>query len=175
MKKILFLFVMLLGIQSVWAQSSEKTDGNVAFEEAVKALEEKKFIIRFHTMDYRGQKRKQLDSETNFLILEGGSVSYQYDNGRREYRNLDGTTVGYEFPQVKKGKASNVKMNMDERSLSMSVNVKDTKGNPAKFRIKIKLEDKPENCVATMTDYWGNSYYTATLYPIGATTVMKAN
>lgn len=179
MKRMLFCLILLLEMVVVFAQEEQMASVNQSlYEQAIKALEERRFIIKFHTMDYRGQKRKQLNNETNFLILEGDSVSYQYDDGQREYLNMDGTTVSYNIPEIERGKATDVKLkknDTDNYSLSMSVKVKGTKGTPTKFKIKIVLVDKAENCIATIKDYWGNQYYTATLYPIDATTVMKAN
>ena len=180
-KSILLLIVFLMGLGTIvaFAQEDQKVAVDQSFyEQAVKALEDRRFIVRFHTMDYRGQKRKQLNNETNFLILEGDSVSYQYDDGQREYLNMDGTTVSYNIPEIQRGYATDVKIkknDTDNYSLSMSVKVKGTKGTPTKFKIKIVLVDKTENCIATIKDYWGNQYYTATLYPIDATTVMRAN
>ena len=173
MKKILFLFVMLLGVQSVWAQSSEKSDGNVVFEEAVKALEQKKFIVRFNTMDYRSQRRKQLDNETNFFILDVDSTFYQYDDGRSEYRRHG--SVFYMASDIEKGKVKNIEIGKDKKNnflLSLSTQ---GKSRHSSYTIMIVLENGTNNCIATLKNYWGNHYYTGTLYPIDATTVMKAN
>lgn len=177
MKKILLYMFLSLGNITLMAQTVKDNYSNndISYEQAVEALEQRKCIVRFNTMDFRGQRRKQLDNETNFLILEGDSVSYQYDDGRREYRHAGGNGTFYVFPKVEKGKASNIEISKDKNNnmiLSMKVR---GKSSYSSFKIKIVLENGTHKCIATKKDYWGNFYYTGTLYPIGSTTVMKAN
>ena len=178
-KSILLLIVFLMGLGTIvaFAQEDQKVAVDQSFyEQAVKALEERKFIIKFHTVDYKGQRRKQLNDETNFLILEGDSVSYQEDSGQREFI-INGGSVVYYFPEILRGNATDVKIkkNDDEYLLSMSVIVKSSKGYPTRFKMKLVLKNQQENCEITKRNHWGNQYYRATLYPIGATTVMRAN
>lgn len=175
MKKILLFMFLFLGNITLMAQTVKENNSNndISYEQALEALEQRKFIVRFNTMDYRAQRRKQLDNETNFLILEGDSASYQYDDGRREYRRNG--SVFYAFPKVERGKASDIKINKDKNNnviLSMKVR---GKASYSSFKIKIVLESGTNKCIATKTNSSGNSYYTGTLHPIGSTTVMKAN
>lgn len=175
MRTILFYISLFGGCITLMAQDRKDNpvESNVLFEQAVKALEQKKFIVRFNTMDYRSQRRKHLDNETNFLILEDDSIFYQYDDGRREYR-LHGSEF-YMAPDVKKGKVEDLKISKDKKdNLKLNMSTKG-KGRHSSYTIKIVLEKGSNNCVATIKDYWGNHYYTGTLYPIDATTVMKAN
>lgn len=177
MKRILFCLISLLGTIAASAQEEQMASVSQSlYEQAVKALEERKFIIKFHAMDYKGRRRQQLDSETNFLILEGDSVLYQEDSGQREFLTMGGSVIYY-FPEVERGNATDVKIkkNDDEYLLFMSVIVRSSKGTPKRFKIKLVLKNKSENCVVTKRNHWGNQYYMATLYPIDATTVMKAN
>ena len=148
-------------------------ESNILFEQVVKALEQKRFIVRFNTMDYRSQRRKQLDNETNFLILKDDSIFYQYDDGRREYR-LHGSEF-YMVPDMSKGKVIDIKINKDKKGTYKLYMSTKGKARHSSYTIKIVLENGTNKCLATIKDYWGNHYYTGTLYPLYATTVMKAN
>lgn len=171
---LLYVFLFFCNITLLAQNEKDCFEGsNVLFEEAVKAMEQKKFIVRFHTMDYRSQRRKQLNDETNFFILDVDSTFYQYDNGRREYRWHG--SVFYMAPDIEKGKVKKIEISKDKKNnfvLSLSTKGKSTYSS---YTIKIVLENGTNNCIATLKDYWGNHYYTGTLYSIDATTVMKAN
>ena len=64
--------IALFAINVTYAsnENQQSSSNEISYEQALKALEERQFIIRFNTLDYRGQRRKHLDNETNFLILE---------------------------------------------------------------------------------------------------------
>ena len=124
-------------------------------------------------MDYRSQRRKQLDNETNFFILDVDSTFYQYDNGRSEYRRHG--SVFYMASDIEKGKVKNIEIGKDKKNnFMLSLSTKG-KSRHSSYTIKIVLENGTNNCIATLKNYWGNHYYTGALYPIDATTVMKAN
>lgn len=174
---LLFMAIALFAINVTYAsnENQQSSSNEISYEQALKALEERQFIIRFNTLDYRGQRRKHLDNETNFLILEGDSASYQYDDGRREYLHVGGGGTFYMFPDIEKGKASNITIKKDKKNnrvLSMAVKLKSMHSS---FTVKIVLEEGTNNCIATLKNYWGNSYYKGVLYPIGTTTVLNAN
>lgn len=178
MKQFLLLItIAFFAINAAYAsnENQQSSPDEISYEQALKALEKRQFIIRFNTLDYRGQRRKHLDNETNFLILEGDSASYQYDDGRREYLHIGGGGTFYMFPDIEKGKASNITIKKDKKNnrvLSMAVKLKSMHSS---FTVKIVLEEGTNNCTATLKNYWGNSYYKGVLYPIGTTTVLNAN
>lgn len=75
MKRMLFLLMtILLGMNVSFAsdKESKKDAENMAlYEEAVKAVKEKKFVVKYHTTDvkeyrYEPAVRKRLNSLTNF-------------------------------------------------------------------------------------------------------------
>ena len=52
MKRMLFCLILLLEMVVVFAQEEQMASVNQSlYEQAIKALEERRFIIKFHTMD----------------------------------------------------------------------------------------------------------------------------
>ena len=70
MKRILFLLAMILiGANVSFASNKKekrKAENMALYEKAVKAVQEKKFVVKYHTVDGRNRRLK-LNGLTNFL------------------------------------------------------------------------------------------------------------
>ena len=119
MKRILFLLTMILiGVNVSFASNKKekKNAENMAlYEKAVKAMEDNKFVIKFHTLEGR-RNRARLDELTNFFMLDGEATLYQFDSGRRWYgTDIMGGGLHYDYPDMYDGKASDIKMEIDNK------------------------------------------------------------
>ena len=106
----LFMFVLFVGITLVAQETKNDSVGNVLYEQAIKAIENKRFIIRIDTYEWSGG-RKFLDNRTNFLKLENGVVSSKYDDGRADSDTWTGVT---HIAKVRTCKASDIKIEYAE-------------------------------------------------------------
>lgn len=184
MKKFIFLLaVLLLGVGTSFAsdKKGEKDAENMAlYEQAVKAMEDNKFIIKFHTFEGR-RNRARLNQLTNFFVLDGEYISYQYDTGRRWYgTDIMGGGRHYDYPDIYEGKASNIKIEVDDKgnvTFFVSTILKGRKYITVVYKldIKVTLKEGSNECKVIWKDK-GNprQIYYGTIHPVGATEIRKA-
>lgn len=179
MKRILFLLTMILiGVNVSFASNKkEKKDAeNMAlYEKAVKAVQEKKFVVKFHTSD-ESSKRRRLDEQSNFVLIDEKSTMYQYDDGRRWYGHNHGGIPNYSSPDLFEGEVTDVNWEIDNKgnvTCSVSTSYEEMRYNNADMKItlkhgsnKCKVIMKKEGCPKLL--YYG------TIHPIGETEIRKA-
>ncbi len=106
MKKIVFLFIMLLGVQSVWFQSSSETNSNVLFERVIKAVEEGKFVFESERVKGETGNFHDVNPQRNFISVNGDEGVMQfYTVWKSEHRKFD----------TRKGEVSDLEMRKDKR------------------------------------------------------------
>ena len=106
MKKIVFLFIMLLGVQSVWSQSSSETNSNVLFERVIKAVEEGKFVFESERVKGETGNFHDVNPQRNFISVNGDEGVMQfYTVWKSEHRKFD----------TRKGEVSDLEMRKDKR------------------------------------------------------------
>lgn len=180
MKRILFLLMtILLGMNVSFAsdkESKKEAENRALYEEAVKAIQEKKFVVKFHTTDVKGYRhepavRKRLNSLTNFLVVDGNTTLSQYDNGRRLYGFNSIGTPNYHAPKAKEGKVSDVSVQIDAKGkVTCILSYDDT---PKITEITFK---KGSNECTIIVKFKGNkSYSWGTIHPIGGTEIRRAS
>lgn len=184
MKRILFLLTMILiGVNVSFASNKKekKNAENMAlYEKAVKAMEDNKFVIKFHTLEGR-RNRARLDELTNYFILDSESTLYQFDSGRRWYgTDIMGGGLHYDYPDMYEGKASNVKMDVDNKgnvTFFVSTILKGRRDIVVTYKldIKITLKEGSNECKVIWKDKGRpNEIYYGTIHPIGAVQLRKA-
>ena len=90
MKKIVFLFIMLLGVQSVWSQSSSETNSNVLFERVIKAVDEGKFVFESERVKGETGNFHDVNPQRNFISVNGDEGVMQfYTVWKSEHRKFD--------------------------------------------------------------------------------------
>ena len=184
MKRLLFLLMtILLGMNVSFAsdKESKKNAENMAlYEQAVKAMEDNKFVIKFHTLEGR-RSRIRLDEQTNFFILDGEYTTYQYDTGRRWYgTDIMGGGRHYDYPDIYEGKASDIKIKVDDKGTVKSYVSTILKGRTDiivvyKLDIRVILKKGSNECKVMWKDK-GNpqEIYYGTVHPIGTAEIRKA-
>lgn len=180
MKRILFLLMtILLGMNVSFAsekESKKDAENRALYEEAVEAMKDNKFVIKFHTLDGK-RKRIRLDELTNYVVLDGNSVKYQNDNGRRWYRADYGGHL--HFPEIYEGEASDIEMNVDKKGNITYSMLMMCKGRAVTHKLKMKITIKKgsNKCeVVWINKRYGNvkSYLYGNVYPIGAAEIRRA-
>ena len=172
-KRILFVMILLLGTIVTFAQEKKLGVVNVHLhEQAVKALENCNFIITYNTFE-TNRGRKLLDSRYCFFEVKGDCVSYQEYNGRAD--ELSNFSVNH-FPKLSEGKVSDYNIERQKNGdVCVSMLLK-TKYSSRTFYIRIKLENNTNKCKLSFSKRQNKdfgSYYTGSLYPIGAIAVLK--
>lgn len=180
MKRMLFLLMtILLGMNVSFAsdKESKKDAENMAlYEEAVKAVKEKKFVVKYHTTDvkeyhYEPAVRKRLNSLTNFLVVDGNTTLSQYDNGRRIYGFNSVGTPNYHAPKAKEGKVSDVSVQIDAKGkvtciLSYNNNSEIT---------EITFKKGSNECTIIVKSKGIKRYSWGTIHSIGGTEIRRAS
>ena len=106
MKKFIFLFIMLLDVLSVGAQSSGETDGKVLFERVIRAVEEGGFVFEAERVKGETGAFHDVNPQRNFISVNGNEGLMQfYTVWKSEHRKLD----------TKKGEVLNLEMEKDKR------------------------------------------------------------
>ena len=106
MKKIVLLFIMLLGVQFVWSQSSSETNGNVLFERVIKAVEEGKFVFEAERVKGETGAFHDVNPQRNFISVNSDEGIMQfYTVWKSEHRKFD----------TRKGKVSDLEMKKDKQ------------------------------------------------------------
>jgi hypothetical protein len=175
MKRILFLLAMILiGVNVSFASNKkEKKAENMAlYEQAVKAVQEKKFVVKFHTYD--GPKRRiKVNNLTNFLMVDGNSTLRQYDDGRRFWGYANGGFPNYESPKMKEGYVSDVLVDIDKNGKVVCTLLYRTEGKPDSFT-EIVFKKGSNKCTMIRHSRGLKSYSWGTIHPIGETEIRKA-
>lgn len=181
MKRILFLLSMLwVSMISIFAQVEieveKKTVKERLYQEAVEALEQQQFVVTFHAEDFASKKRVILNSNVNFLIVDGKNVSWQ----SADDRNLDFRETNIYSGGGSKGLVS-IKMNEAELS---GFEMKTKKNGDVICRISvdgrmlkeayITLKKRTNDCMVKCKFRYGDSsYFVGTLYPIDAANIER--
>ena len=182
MKRLLFLLVVLsIGIAGVSAQKKSETEMKSIkedlYKEAVEALDQQRFIVTFHAVDWGSSKRIELDSRRNFLIIDGqkgffqtnvdADFSYGYMTGGiglTPLKMLESDVVKTEKKCDKKG---NVLYAVSLRGGNLG-RIKNAK--EAKITMK-----KDSNDVMVKVKYkgGGSSVYIGSLHPVDAVAIER--
>ena len=175
MKRMFFLMSMLcFCVTCITAQDTKKkTIEEEWFQEAVDAIKENRFIIKFHAEDSRSKKRVSIDSRVNFLIVDGEYVAWQtaYD------RDVDFREIN-----VHSGSQGLIGLKMNESKMS-NIEVKNKKNGDVFCLVSIEgrsiqeaqitLKKGTNDCLVKCKMKGGGMFRIGTLYPIDATTVQK--
>lgn len=186
MKRILFLLAMILiGVNVSFASNKkEKKDAeNMAlYEQAVKAVQEKKFVVKFHTTDKRFSRayhgrRMRLNPLTNFFMLDGNVTLSQQDNGRRSWGYSHGGFPNYESPKMIEGSVSdeNVDIEIDAKGkVTCSILYKSDNGEIYDRVMEICFKKGSNECTIKWKRRGNKSTSWGTIHPIGETEIRKA-
>lgn len=113
MKKVLLLFIMLLGTLSVGAQSSGETDGKILFERVIKAVEEGKFVFEAERVKGETGSFHDVNPQRNFISVNGNEGIMQfYTVWKSEHRKLDKREGEVSDLEIKKDKRGNLVVNL---------------------------------------------------------------
>ena len=103
MKRTILLFLVLLlglGTMSVHACLDGGTEDSALYELAIKAIESRKFVIRANTLSFKQGRSANVDSESNFVVLDNEKATIQvhtYKQGSSDFA-----------PVLQEGKVSNL-------------------------------------------------------------------
>ena len=182
MKRILFLLTMILiGVNVSFASNKkEKKDAeNMAlYEKAVKAVQEKKFVVKFHTDDgkrFRSDRnvRRRLNSLTNFLMVDGNTTLRQFDDGRRLLGHYHGGGAYFDYPEIKEGTVSDVNVKVDDKGKVTCTLLTKREGEPD-YVVEITFEKGSNECTIKGGRKGNKSTSWGTIHPIGETEIRKA-
>ena len=175
MKRIMFIMLLLLGNIVTFAQE-EKSDvvDLLLHEQAVKALEDKKFVIKFNAKHYdRDNRVKYYDDKYCFLEIDGETASYQMYDGRADDEPETGLTHA---PVMYQGTASEFSI---EHEPNGDIHFTALLQIPYKYRDfwwHIVLKKGSNECIVSKhkkgREPQGGGRM-AKLFPIGGTTIMK--
>ena len=187
MKRLLFLLSMLwVGIAGISAQEVKAEGKSIKeslHEEAVKALEQQRFVVTFHAGEWGSSRRIDLDSRRNFLMIDGQKAFFQksvdedfsYGHitggiGLTPLKMLESDVVKTEKKCDKKGNVLYTVL-LNGRSIAEVKNVKEAKvilkqgSNDVMVEIKYKGGGRGRRA--------GSSVYTGSLHPIGAVAIER--
>ena len=106
MKQFLLLIICLLGLGTMTAQAQENSESTdlVLYQEATKAIKDKKFVFKACLYD-DGKRYYQVDHAQNYIILENDLVtmSYHMTNGSANFRAMQGEVSEYRLKADKQG------------------------------------------------------------------------
>ncbi|MBR5193894.1 MAG: DUF4251 domain-containing protein [Bacteroidaceae bacterium] len=182
MKRILFLLTMILiGVNVSFASNKkEKKDAeNMAlYEKAVKAVQDKKFVVKFHTDDGKSYKsdrnvRRRLNSLTNFLMVDGNTTFRQFDDGRRVLGHSHGGGVHFNYPEIKEGTVSEVNVNVDDKGKVTCTLLTKQEGK-SDYVVEITFKKGSNECTIKGGRKGNKSTSWGTIHPIGETEIRKA-
>ena len=180
MKRILFLLAMILiGVNVSFASNKKekrKAENMALYEKAVKAVQEKKFVVKYHTVDGRNRRLK-LNGLTNFFMLNGNTTYRQHDTGRRYWGFSNGGFPNYEAPEMKEGSVSdeNVSIKIDDQGkVTCSIFYKSDKGKVFDTVMEISFKKGSNECTVKWKSKGNNSTSWGTIHPIGETEIRKA-
>lgn len=128
MKNIVLLMIALLTSGILRAQHKGLEIEPISHEQALKSIEEQKFVFRANLYEDKGHQYN-VDSKRNFIIMYGNKVTIQV----------------YESPQnswAMEGKTSNLKGSTDKLGNSVFEMSVKNKGNSLKLKLSI---DKDNN------------------------------
>lgn len=175
MKRILFITLLLLGTIATFAQK-EKPDvvDLLLHEQAVEALQNRKFVIKFNAKHYdRDNRVKYYDDRYCFLEIDGETASYQMYDGRADDEPETGLTHA---PVMYQGTASDFSI---KHELNGDVHLTALLQIPYKYRDfwwHIVLKKGSNECIVSKhkkgREPQGGGRI-AKLFPIGGTTIMK--
>lgn len=116
---------------------------------------------------------KILDSRSCFFEVKGDCVSYQEYNGEADGESRFGVN---HFPKLREGKVSDFNIEREDDGDVCVTMILKTKSSSRTFYIKISLDENTNKCKLYFSKRKNRDlgqYYTGSLYPIGATTVLK--
>ena len=175
MKRILFIMVLLMGTIATFAQE-EKTDivDQLLHEQAVKALEDKKFVIKFNAKHYdRNNRVKYYDDRYCFLEIDGETASYQMYDGRADDEPETGLTHA---PVMYQGTASDFSIKQEPNGNIHFTALLQIPYKYLDFWWTIVLKKGSNECIVSKYKKGHKSQgggRVARLFPIGSTTIMK--
>ena len=180
MKRMLFLLMtILLGMNVSFAsdKESKKDAENMAlYEQAVKAVKEKKFVVKYHTVDGRNRRLK-LNGLTIFFMLNGNTTYRQHDDGRRFWGFSNGGFPNYESPKMIEGSVSdeNVSIIIDAQGkVTCSILYKSDKGKVFDKVMEISFKKGSNECTVKWKSRGNKSTSWGTIHPICETEIRKA-
>lgn len=173
MKRIMFCLIYLLGTIATFAQEEQSEIVNdLLHEQALKALENRNFIVTYNTLE-TNRGRKILDSRSCFFEVKGDYVSYQEYNGEAEREPWSGVVHS---PKLNEGKASDFNIERKDNGETRVTMLLKTNNSSRTFYIEIKLERDTNKCILSFSKRRNKTlgkYYTGSLFPIGATILLK--
>lgn len=178
MKKILIILgTLLVGFLGLFAQQEmdveKETIKETLYQDAVDAIKEKRFIIKFHAEDSGSKRRISLDNRVNFLIVDREYVAWQSAHDRDSHFreiNVHSGIQGLTGLKMNESKLSDIKVkNKKNGDIFCSVLIEGRTIQEA----QITLEKGTNDCLVKCKMRGGGMYRIGTLYPISATTVEK--
>ena len=146
MKKIVFaLMILFIGAGTMMAQTdkekdkaakkaekeakkaAEEAENMALFEEALKAMEDKEFVLEAERVEFKRGRYIYVTSNTNFVSMNGNKASIQLTlNGANPGPNgIGGITVDGTIsnPELKTDKKGNISMSFMVQGIAVSANV----------------------------------------------------
>ncbi len=146
---------------------SEEALNNALFEQAVKALEDKDFVLEANRVDFRRGQSAFVSSNTNFVSVKDnkGTVQLALDGAMAGPNGLGGITVD--------GTVSNVKMDTDKKGnilYSMSI-----QGIGISATVSFNMIKGSNKCTATVTPNLNSNRisFTGMLFPTSESSIFK--
>lgn len=186
MKRILFLLTMILiGVNVSFASNKKekkKAENMALYEKAVKAVQERKFVVKYHTDDVNSSridrgKRRRLNPLTNFFMLDGNTTLRQVDDGRRVLGTYPGGAPFFDYPVMHEGTISdeNVDVKVDAKGrVIFSILYKSDKGKIFDKVMEISFKKGSNECTIIGGRKSNKSTSWGTIHPIGETEIRKA-
>ena len=174
MKRTLFIMVLLMGAIATFTQEEKSgVVDQLLHEQAVKALENRSFIIRF----YSNSEYDDFDDRYCFLEVDGEKVSYQFYDGRADREPWTGVTHA---PVLYHGTASDFSLKNDDNGDTHFTALLKIPYIYRDFWWNIVLLKDSNECIVTRHrntkggyKYKFIGFFKGKLFPIGGTTVMK--
>ena len=123
-------------------KAKEEAISNALFDVAVKALEERKFVLKATEVEFKRGHTSHVNSANNFVMLDGEEASIQFSSNTAILgpNGMGGLTVD--------GKASHIEMKTDKKgniTFSMSV-----QGTAVSAKVEFRMSKGNNRCSATI-------------------------
>jgi len=152
MKKILFLVIAAILFPMACMSQDEKMTKEQKkaaqelalkdlYDRAVKAMEDRKFIVEADELSYQNDKTNPVNPGSNFISLEGEQATIQIFPG--------GSFINTRNNFSLKGAASNIEMKTNKKgNVTFRMYVI---SNDIQLIVSIKMDNKKNKCTATIT------------------------
>lgn len=125
-KSILLLIVFLMGLGTmVHAQQDSESTDLVLYQQATKAIKDKKFVFKASLYD-DGRKYYNVQPEKNYIVLEDDMVTLACYDASGKLRDIEGKVSKYRLKTDKKG------------NLHLDISVKTRRNGFSRWNFNIK-------------------------------------